>query len=26
VIFGAERYSLAWDPERGLRRSQQRDA
>jgi hypothetical protein len=26
VIFGAERYSLAWDPERGLRRSEQRDA
>jgi hypothetical protein len=26
VIFGDERYSLAWDPARGLRRSQQRDA
>ena len=25
VIFGEERYSLAWDPERGLRRSSQRD-
>ncbi len=26
VIFGAERYSLAWDPARGLRRASQRDA
>lgn len=26
VIFGADRYSLAWDPARGLRRSSQRDA
>jgi len=26
VIFGEDRYSLAWDPERGLRRSAQRDA
>jgi hypothetical protein len=25
VIFGDERYSLAWDPEGGLRRSAQRD-
>jgi hypothetical protein len=25
VIFGDERYSLAWDPARGLRRSEQRD-
>jgi hypothetical protein len=25
VVFGEERYSLAWDPVRGLRRSEQRD-
>jgi hypothetical protein len=26
VIFGDERYALAWDPERGLRRMAQREA